>query len=120
MELALEVADRAFVALVERPLPDPLGRNEARPGELLEMGRRGGLGYAQFVGDEDHANAVRDEVSVALRREIRDWIAEPIKDLHPFRARERAKNSKGVACRGECRHVAHRNGRLCQLSPRHN
>jgi len=44
----------------------------------------GGLGHAQLVGDEDHADAVVHEVSVALGREIRDGVAEPFEDLQAY------------------------------------
>src|SRR5271156_3758585 len=80
-ELTLEGADRGLVTLVERPLPDPLGGDQPGPRERLQVRGGGGLADAQLVGDEDHADAVVHEVSVALGREIRDRVAEPFQDL---------------------------------------
>src|SRR5580693_10387275 len=80
-ELVLEGANRGLVALVARPLPDPLGGDQPGPRERLQVRGGGGLGDAQLVGDEDHADAVVHKVSVALGREIRHRVAEPFEDL---------------------------------------
>lgn len=97
-ELALEGTDRRLVAPVESPLPDAFRRDEVRSGEGLEVGGGGRLGDAKLVGDEDHANAVVDQVSVALRREVGAGIAEPFEDLETLRAGEGAKDLDRVDC----------------------
>src|ERR1700758_369779 len=115
-ELALKGADGALVPLVERPLANPLGRHKARPREYLQMSCRRGLGDTQLIGDEDHADAVGDQISVALRRKVRHRITQPLKYLQPLRARERPKHREGVARRSTCRHLTHRIGRLSRYA----
>src|SRR5581483_8439872 len=90
-DLALQRGDRLLVALVEGPAGLPLRGDEAGAGERLQMGGRGRLGDLQLLGDEDDADAVLDEVAVALRREMRARVIQPLEDLEPLRARERCE-----------------------------
>jgi hypothetical protein len=47
------------------------------------------LADLQFLGDEQPADAVRDEVAVHLGWEVRLGILEPVQDLHPALVRQR-------------------------------
>src|SRR5262249_7731906 len=89
--LAFERGVRLLVALVELPAGHPLRGDEAGARERLQVGGRGRLSDAELVGDEDHAHAVLHEVAVTLRWELRLGVLEPLEDLQPFRARERAE-----------------------------
>src|SRR3954462_3302456 len=82
----LERANGRLVALVERPLPDALGRDETRARELLQVRGRRRLGHPQLLGDGDDADAVADEIAVALRREVRLRVLQPLQHLQPLRA----------------------------------
>src|SRR5215467_2289917 len=103
-ELAGEGADGRLVAFVERPLPHTLGRDQPRPGERLQVGGGSWLGDAELVGDEDHADSVVDEVSVALGRKMRDGVAEPCQDLQPPGAGEGTEHLNRVEVPRRGRH----------------
>ena len=53
---------------------------------------------AKFSGDEQAADAVLNEVSVGLRREVFARIPQPVQDLQAVAIRERAKG--GVLVHG--------------------
>src|SRR6266545_999705 len=88
----LERRDRGLVAPVEGPLADALGGDEPRARERLQVRAGGRLGDAELLGDEQHADAVLDQVAVALRREVRPRVLQPGKHLQPPRAGERAED----------------------------
>jgi hypothetical protein len=66
-EIALEFADSVLVALIEYPLFDSQGSDEARLRENLQVLACSGLAHAEFVRDEYTANAVFDQVAIDLR-----------------------------------------------------
>ena len=110
VELPLESADGGLVALVERPLPDAPGGDEPGPGERLQVRGSGWLGHAQLVSDEDHTDPVVDEVSVALRREVRYGIPEPFEDLQSLGAGQCPEHLGRVDDRRRASHSRHRSG----------
>jgi len=42
-----------------------------------------GLAYAKFTGDEQAANSVFHQISVALRREMTSRMLQPFQNLQP-------------------------------------
>src|SRR6267378_6638296 len=77
-QLPFALADALLVALVERPLLDPLRPHEPRLHEDLQMLARRRLAHAELLGDEDAAYAVLDEVPIRLRREVLLGVLEPL------------------------------------------
>jgi hypothetical protein len=50
------------------------------------------LGDAKLLRDEDHADAVLDQVAVSLGREVRLRVLQPVEDLQALRVRQRRED----------------------------
>jgi hypothetical protein len=74
-------------------LADPLGGHQPGAGERLEVAGRGRLFDAELVGDEQHADAVVDQVAVLLR-EVRPGVLQPLEDLEAPGARQRRERAE--------------------------
>ncbi len=95
----LRANDGAFIALVERPLADTLGCDQAGALERLQVRCGGGLGHTELVGDEHNADAVIDEIPVALGRKMRARIAQPVKHLQSTVICQRLQNDQQIGHR---------------------
>lgn len=91
-ESALEGTNRPLIPPVERPLPDAFRGDETGSSKRLEVSGGSRLGDPELVGDEDHADAIIDQVPVALRPEVGARVAEPFEDLETLWAGESAKD----------------------------
>jgi hypothetical protein len=69
-ELLLGGRDRGFGPAVEHELLDLLAFDQAGPGEDLQVLTAGRLADLELLGDEQRADAIADQVAVALRREV--------------------------------------------------
>jgi hypothetical protein len=88
-ELSLDFSYPFLVTFVERPLLDFLAANEAGGGENAQVLACRGLAHAKFLRDIDAADAVLDEVTVDLWREMGLRIFQPVHDLKPTIVGER-------------------------------
>src|SRR4030095_14756159 len=68
---ALDLGDARLVALVERPLFDPLGADKPGVGEDAKVLARRRLAHAQLLRNEQAADAVLHEIAIPLSREMR-------------------------------------------------
>jgi|SRR5450631_2887354 hypothetical protein len=88
-EHLLRLGDTVLVAPVEHPLLNLPAPDQARPAEQLQMLAAGRLADAEFLGNELGAHAVPDQVAIALRREMRLRVTEPLQDQESFLTAQR-------------------------------
>jgi hypothetical protein len=88
---SLEAGDCFFVALVERPLLDAIGVDEARRHKDAHMLAQCRLTDAEFLGDQQATHAIFHKVAVDLRTEMPRRLLEPVEDLKAAVVVERAK-----------------------------
>lgn len=81
MDETLQPSDCALVSFVKRPLLDALGSQESRACQDVEVFTRRRLTYLQLASNEEAADAVLDEISVDLRREMSPGGLQPLQDL---------------------------------------
>lgn len=81
LERALDRHDSLLIALIERPLPDPLGSNESRLHQDSQMLAGGWLPDPELLRNEQAAHAVVDEIAFSLWGEVRSWILQPSENL---------------------------------------
>ena len=86
-------ADLDLVALVECPLFDPLGPDQFRLHQNLQVLAGGRLADPELIGDQYAADAVLDQVAINLRRKIRARVLQPFQDLQPAVARQRPQRT---------------------------
>lgn len=77
----LRFGDPFLIALVKGPLPDPFRPHQTGLHEDAQVLAGGGLADAELLGNEDSADAVADEVTVDLLREVPARILEPAQDF---------------------------------------
>src|SRR5205814_1284301 len=82
-ERALDGGDAPLVARVEDPLLDPLGADQPRLRQDLQVLAGRGRADPQLVGDEQPAHAIPHEVAVLLRREVPPRPLQPVEDQQP-------------------------------------
>jgi hypothetical protein len=73
----LDFFDSRLITLVESPLLDALGAQEAGADEDFQVLARSGLTDAEFPRDEDAADTVLHKVPINLRREMRPRVLKP-------------------------------------------
>jgi len=83
--------DGRIVALVERPLLDPFAADKAGARQDLQVFTGGWLTDAKFLGDQQAAHAVVDQVAIHLGRKMSGRNFQPLQDLEPLVVTERAK-----------------------------
>src|SRR5688500_3702972 len=77
-------ADRSFVALVEGPLPDLGGSQQAGVGHHLQVDAGGGLADAELLRQKETTDTIAHQIAIDLRREVRTRILQPLEDLQPL------------------------------------
>jgi hypothetical protein len=80
---SFDALDRGLVALVESPSLDALAANNTGPYQNIQMFAGSGLAHRQLPGNQHSTNAVLDEITVHLRREVLAWTLQPSENLQP-------------------------------------
>jgi cysteine synthase len=78
---AFDTTNRLLIALVERPLLEPLGAEQASLGQHLQVFADRRLADAELLGNQHAANAILDQVSIDLRPEMAGGILQPFQNL---------------------------------------
>jgi hypothetical protein len=81
--------NRILISLVKRPLLNALASEETNLREDLQMLRDRGVADAELARDEQSANAVFDEIAVALGREVALGVFQPLQNLETAMVAER-------------------------------
>jgi hypothetical protein len=100
----LDFRDMGFVALIKRPLLDPLGPQESSLRQDFQVLADRGLAHSEFLGNKHAADTVGYEISVDLRPKMRLRALEPFQDQTPPVVRQRPQRNIHIAMRD--RHIA--------------
>src|ERR1043166_2377683 len=92
----LRRSDRFLVAPVHRPALDTLRADEAGAGQNAHMFAQGRRGNSELFGNQHSADAVLDQVSVELGREMSARVLQPPQDLDAAFVRQGLEDDRGI------------------------